>query len=470
CAITTEYTAARQFLDEQHDRPDHVSANDNNDYTLGKMAGHNVVIAVLPDGEYGLSSATAVAKDMLNSFPNVRVGLMVGIGGGASTAKHDIRLGDVVVSSRRGETDVMRTAVSGLRSKYEDDGHQIEANITVVLDRKPRLRRKYGRPEQGSDRLYRSDVIHPQGSEHGCEEVCGSRTAGLVQRREREKGEDNLVVHHGVIASANQLMKDAIIRDTIAKEKDVMCFEMEAAGLMNHFPYLVVRGICDYSDLHKSKEWQGYAAMTAAIYTKDLLTRMVPSRVEQEDGIRMILAEFFKISTNEQFKNINPDRVDQTCQWALSHPLYRRWRDSATDDLLWISADPGCGKSVLSKSLVDEELRSDVDDSTVCYFFFKDNDEQNSLATGLCALLHQLFQRQPYLLQHAVLAWNKDGSKLQQETDELWRILLAATSDAAARNTTCVLDALDECRDRDRGDLIAKLARFYEDAASQGPH
>ncbi|KAG9740101.1 hypothetical protein KCU78_g18187, partial [Aureobasidium melanogenum] len=52
----------------------------------------------------------------------------------------------------------------------------------------------------------------------------------------------------------------------------------------------------------------------------------------------------------------------------------------------------------------------------------------------------------------------------------LWRILLAATSDAAARNTTCVLDALDECRDRDRGDLIAKLGRFHEDAASQGPH
>ncbi|KAH0404948.1 hypothetical protein KCU89_g607, partial [Aureobasidium melanogenum] len=77
----------------------------------------------------------------------------------------------------------------------------------------------------------------------------------------------------------------------------------------------------------------------------------------------------FKTSTYEQFKNTNPDRADQTCQWALSHPFYRRWRDSATDDLLWISADPGCGKSVLSKSLVDEELRSDADDSTVCYFF-----------------------------------------------------------------------------------------------------
>jgi ankyrin repeat protein len=176
--------------------------------------------------------------------------------------------------------------------------------------------------------------------------------------------------------------------------------------------------------------------------------------------------QVFKTSTYEQFKNINPDRVEQTCQWALSHPLYQRWRVSATDDLLWVSADPGCGKSVLSKSLVDEELRSGANDSTVCYFFFKDNDEQNSLATALCALLHQLFQHQPHLLRHAVPAWNKDGSQLQQETDELWRILLVAASDVAGRNTTCVLDALDECRDRDRSDLIAKLARFHGDAAS----
>jgi ankyrin repeat protein len=180
--------------------------------------------------------------------------------------------------------------------------------------------------------------------------------------------------------------------------------------------------------------------------------------------------QVFKTSTYEQFKNINPDRVEQTCQWALSHPTYQRWKDSAIDDLLWVSADPGCGKSVLSKSLVDEELRSDENSSTVCYFFFKDNHEQNSLATGLCALLHQLFQHQPHLLQHAVPAWNRDGSKLQQETDELWRILLAATSDAAASNTTCVLDALDECRDQDRGDLIVKLARFHKDAVSQGSY
>lgn len=175
--------------------------------------------------------------------------------------------------------------------------------------------------------------------------------------------------------------------------------------------------------------------------------------------------QVFKTSTYEYFKNINPDRVQETCQWVLNHPQYQRWNESATDDLLWISADPGCGKSVLSKSLVDERLMSDAAGSTICYFFFKDNDEQNSLATGLCALLHQLFQHRPHLLRHAVPAWNSDGSKLQQETDKLWCILLAATSDAAAHNTICVLDALDECKDGDRSNLIEKLAQFHKNAA-----
>jgi nucleoside phosphorylase len=99
CAIATEYLAAQLFLDEEHEGPEFVSTNDSNNYTLGKIGKHNVVIAVLPHGEYGISSAAGIAKDMLHSFPNVRFGLMVGIGGGAPTPEHDIRLGDVVVSA-----------------------------------------------------------------------------------------------------------------------------------------------------------------------------------------------------------------------------------------------------------------------------------------------------------------------------------------------------------------------------------
>ena len=181
CAISTEYVAAQAFLDERHDRPEYVSANDNNDYTLGKIGEHNVVIAVLPDGEYGTVSAAMVARDMLHSFPNIRIGLMVGIGGGAPTRQHDIRLGDIVVSAPRdgkggvsqydfGKTiqdqsfrttgflnlppTVLRTAMSGLKAQYESEGHQLGAAINSVLEKKARLQKKYKRPDPSNDRLY----------------------------------------------------------------------------------------------------------------------------------------------------------------------------------------------------------------------------------------------------------------------------------------------------------------------------
>jgi nucleoside phosphorylase len=313
CAIVAEYVAAQAFLDKEHDRPEKLSPNDNNDYTLGEIAGHNVVIAVLPDGEYGTSSAASVARDMLHSFPNVRIGLLVGIGGGAPSGKHDIRLGDIVVSTSSvfqydfGKTiqgqgfcptgfmnrppTILRTAVNGLKAQYERKGHQLEETIGDILEKpdNKRMRRKYKRPDPDSDRLYQSQVVHPN-HEASCAQSCGDDPSKLTLRRKRTEDEDNLVVHYGLIASGNQLMKDALLRDALIAEKGVLCFEMEAAGLANHFPCLVIRGICDYSDSHKNEIWQGYAAMTAAAYAKDLLCRIAPQQVEAEKKINDILS------------------------------------------------------------------------------------------------------------------------------------------------------------------------------------
>ena len=76
-------------------------------------------------------------------------------------------------------------------------------------------------------------------------------------------------------------MRDATTRDTLARTlepgQDVLCFEMEAAGLMGNFPCLVIRGVCDYADAQKSKRWQEYAAAVAAAYAKELLS-VVPVR------------------------------------------------------------------------------------------------------------------------------------------------------------------------------------------------
>jgi ankyrin repeat protein len=173
-----------------------------------------------------------------------------------------------------------------------------------------------------------------------------------------------------------------------------------------------------------------------------------------------------KTSTYEQYKNINPDRIEGTCQWILENPQYGNWRKSGHNDLLWISADPGCGKSVLSKSLVDIDLKKSTS-ASVCYFFFKDNEDQNSLATALCAVLHQLFGMQPDLLRHAIPEWKKNGQKIRQEVYELWRILEAAISDPAFSSTICIFDGLDECQSSDQAQLIEKLTVFYTESDSR---
>jgi nucleoside phosphorylase len=312
CAINAEYVAAQAFLDEEHAGPDYVSPNDNNNYTLGKVGRHNVVIAVLPDIEYGISSAASVARDMLHSFPNVRIGLMVGIGGGVPSQRHDIRLGDIVVSAPRdghsgvfqydfGKTihfqcfqptgflkppTILSSAVNGLKAQHKSDGHQLEEAIDRILKNRPRLQQNYKRPDPSSDRLYQSGITHPLIAEASCAKICGNDPLSLILRPERTEDEDNPAIHYGLIASANELMNDALVRDRLAAEMDVLCFETEVAELMNYFLCLVIRGICDYSDSHKNKEWQGYAAMVAAAYAKDLLCRIFPSQVEAEKTIR----------------------------------------------------------------------------------------------------------------------------------------------------------------------------------------
>ncbi|OAP59993.1 hypothetical protein AYL99_04995 [Fonsecaea erecta] len=309
CAISSEYVAAQAFLDEQHDAPSFVSTNDNNDYTLGRVGKHNVVIAVAPDGEHSTNSAANVGRDMLHSFTNVRIGLLVGIAGGVPSQRHDIRLGDIVVSAPRdgkggvfqydyGKEEqnqafqttgflnqppqILRTAVAGLRAQYESEGHRLKEMIHTMLDNKPRLQEKYRRPDPKTDCLYRSDVAHPLNDERDCSESCAP--AKIVFRIPRTEDEDDPAIHYGLISSANRVIQDASIRDTAAK-LGVLCFEMAAAGLMNHFPCLVIRGICDYSDSHKNIRWQGYAAMAAAAYAKDLLLRISPNRVEAERRI-----------------------------------------------------------------------------------------------------------------------------------------------------------------------------------------
>ncbi len=126
---------------------------------------------------------------------------------------------------------------------------------------------------------------------------------------------------------------------------------------------------------------------------------------------------------------------------------------------LLVSADPGCGKSVLSKFLVDEGLPRDP---VICYFFFKDQD-QNTINQALCALLHQLFSHKPPLIRHAMMPFAKNGPGLCNITSVLWAILEAAIRDPEAGPVVIVLDALDECMEADFKDLLWRSEGFLQE-------
>ncbi|KAE8143474.1 hypothetical protein BDV38DRAFT_277493 [Aspergillus pseudotamarii] len=168
-------------------------------------------------------------------------------------------------------------------------------------------------------------------------------------------------------------------------------------------------------------------------------------------------------------KDRNSKRVPGTCEWFTSHPIFKDWQQRTNNEfpgLLWVSADPGCGKSVLTRYLVDEVILNTID-RTVCYFFFKDDfPDQRSATSALSVMLRQLFIAQPQLLQDAVLdKLETDGDKLVQSFSELWSILLSVSASSKAGEIICILDALDECQDGDRNQLISAVREFYS-----GPH
>jgi hypothetical protein len=145
-------------------------------------------------------------------------------------------------------------------------------------------------------------------------------------------------------------------------------------------------------------------------------------------------------------KDRNPERIPGTCEWFVAHELFRDWHESKSSTMLWVSADPGCGKSVLVKYLVDSILVT-AESRTMCYFFFKDDfEDQRSAVSALCCILHQIFKQKRILLSENIFEqFEIEGEKLTSSFSELWAILLSAVNDKNAGEIICLLDAIDKC-------------------------
>ncbi|KAH7138663.1 kinesin light chain [Dendryphion nanum] len=298
CALPIEFAAAQEMLDEKHDDLERDS-HDKNVYSLGSVGGHNVAIACLPAGQIGNNPATAVAMQMVITFKMIQFGLMVGIGGGVPSAEIDVRLGDVVVSQPNQTSGGVIQYDFG---KNTPDGFQrtgfLNAPPQILLGAVARVRANeltgrstlskhmslspaFQRDTAGPDVLFESAYDH-KGGGHTCDQCDVSRQKFQLPRENNEP-----VVHYGTIASGNQVIKDGSMRDELSRKLNgVLCFEMEAAGLMNSFPCLVIRGICDYADSHKNKRWQPYAAGAAAAYAKEILLAIPPVHVVKERKLK----------------------------------------------------------------------------------------------------------------------------------------------------------------------------------------
>jgi nucleoside phosphorylase len=294
CPLEVEMTAVRYMLDEEHLRLP-GKEGDHNRYILGKMGGHNVVVGYLPHGSQGIGAAATVATDMRRTFSSIRLRLLVGIGGGIPSKKNDIRLGDVVVGMPDGihggvvQYDLGKRTVDGFEHKgylypppiewttavvemksnhKANPTNKIEGFVSQMLGAFPKLQ-KYSRPASDLDILFRSDTNHVR-DEPTCDKCDKSQA---IHRR----GLTGPEIFYGTIASGDSVIKNAELRDGLSKVSGgALCFEMEAAGLANGFPCVVIRGICDYADSHKNDQWHPYAAATAAACAKELLGYIDP--------------------------------------------------------------------------------------------------------------------------------------------------------------------------------------------------
>ncbi|CAH0055940.1 unnamed protein product [Clonostachys solani] len=503
--------ASEAMLDETHVSLSRVSSDDNS-YTFGRIGAHNIAMACLPAGGTGKTSAARVASNMQRTFTNLRLGLMVGIGGAAPSQARDIRLGDVVISHPNATSGgviqydfgksvqggrfvqtgtlnkpprVLMTAVSQLQAKYQREGSGLSRSLLQMTARYPNMTAFYSHPGVDSDILYEALYDHPEGNTT-CLECDPSR---IVQRPNRPS--EDPVIHLGLIASGDRVMRDGATRDRLQREKQVDCFEMEAAGLMDDFPCLVIRGICDYSDSHKNKAWQPYAASTAAAYAKDLLHTLETSKhddassdvdLDREDKAtaQACLGDLFQtdpVVDRDTLKRKKGGRANGTCEWILDSDEIVGWLDpeqrggavTEMSNVLWLHGHPGTGKSTVAIFLT-EQLSiefSSTDSKTLGYFFCDSGFDTRKTATSVIrGLLWQLLKKYPRLIHEYVLPKytqsNKENrGKLFDSFDVMWPMFIAAAADNETGQKYFIIDALDECDEESQATLLRQFDQTF---------
>jgi nucleoside phosphorylase len=257
-------------------------------YHAGEICGHNVIIATFAAGQpYGTNSATSLASHVKHYFPYLRFGLLVGIAAGLPDLEHspprDIRLGDVLVALPDGDYPAILPYGLGKQIGANDFellryGHSLPQTEDIVRSAIGKIKTTEQEAEIISG--YYKEVIQkaPKFFDPGQEkDYLHSSNSALPVQRERRPDDERTRLWYGSIGSGDKLLKSREDRDKLRDKYHVIGLEMEAAGVMNEIPVGNIRGVCDYGDERKNKDWQPYAAVMAAAYAKAVLSEIPPN-------------------------------------------------------------------------------------------------------------------------------------------------------------------------------------------------
>ncbi|OAQ61385.1 ankyrin repeat-containing protein [Purpureocillium lilacinum] len=495
CALPIEVAAAKATLDRVHDNlPLDRNSDDNNNYILGSLEGHNVVVAY-PDSEaYGTTSVADVATQLHGSYTSVRFNLMVGIAGGVPDTKEDIRLGDVVVSKpTAGRPGVIQYDVNGERTEDQFVRSRVlnqptpllltamgKAETAAIFDesKMPRYISEivqkdpvtFARPGPEQDVLFEPDYDHAtiESEESGCSHCDPDR----IRSRQPREVQDP-IVHYGLIASSCHLTRHGATRDKFAHKHGMLCFETGAAGLRDAAQYLIIRGISDYADSHRSELWHAYAATAAAAYAKEVLSfiptvsKTIPLATNSYAEAAPVLDALLLTRPEVDRKSLialKGRRVDGTCEWLIQHPHYQKWLTDATQPLLWISGGPGKGKTMLA-IYITEMLQpvGAAADNVLLYYFCSNRDKnRNTALTIMRGILHQWIDLHPHLAKDIKNSF--EGTETTKYTISsfvsLWRAFLILIQQSRSSQVVCVLDGLDECEKESLSQLLDAVGNY----------
>ncbi|KAH8661696.1 hypothetical protein BGZ60DRAFT_91061 [Tricladium varicosporioides] len=345
CPLPIELAAVQEVLDEEYEDLAQAFSCDPNTYTFGRIGKHYVVVAGLPSSLTGTASASSVADNLQRTFTSVRVLLLVGIGGGVPTHDHDIRLGDVVVSQPTGRhggavnynfgkarqggrfepldflaspSREVLSALGALQAKHLRHKTNLGKYIAEFQEKDNEVFRY---PGQDKDFLFDASIPH---SGDGDCASCGKSRERTARNPPYIRDIPGPYIHYGLIASADNLMTDSILRDRLNDSYggQILCFEMEAAGILRSYPCLVIRGISDYCDSHKrrDKAWHGWASATAAAYAKDFINELpAPSFVEPPMISDVVKEKIFLCPYTENSEFIGRTSILKEIQRKLQH-------------------------------------------------------------------------------------------------------------------------------------------------------